>query len=242
MKSIKKCVICETAFDANSRNFGRGRQTYCGPRCRQVANNRRHWRRRNPPKTEEELRRLCVVCGVQFITDPTHSGALTCSVKCNEARMNAMRRRQSAQRLERAKRECAICGLAFMPNKFGVGKTKYCSPECAKIATARRSVAADTRPYNRRLNGSAWKRAKKQAIERDGGKCRACGVECKPHVHHAFYRTEAEMNDHGIDNLICLCGTCHRKIHDIRIGKDGDEFVISGLVFSVFGITKVRIG
>src|SRR3990167_7353959 len=88
------CAVCETEFDANSRNFGRGRQTYCGPRCRQVADNRRHWRRRNPPKTEAELKRICVTCGNKFAAHYSHPGALTCSVKCNEARMNAERRRK----------------------------------------------------------------------------------------------------------------------------------------------------
>ena len=242
---LKKCVVCDTEFDANSRNFGRGRQTYCGPKCRQIADNRRHYRRRNPPKSEAEFQKICVTCGNKFTAHHTHPNALTCSVKCNEARMNAERRRQAAERYDiKSEQECEECGAKFTAGKYaarsGPKAPKFCSPTCAHRVAQRAMYQRTKRKSNPRLGAAKWQVARKVAIERDGGKCRICGAEAK-HVHHAYHRTEAEMNDHSLDNLICLCGSCHTKIHDIKIGRDGDEVVISGLVFSLLGITKVRI-
>ena len=242
---LKKCVVCDTEFDANSRNFGRGRQTYCGPKCRQTADNRRHYRRRNPPKSEAELQRICVTCGNKFTAHYSDPNALACSVMCGEARMNAERRRQAAERYDvLSQMECGECGTKFTAGKYasksGPKAPKFCSPKCARRVAQRAHYQRTKRKTNPRLGAAIWQVARAKAIERDGGKCRVCGVEAN-HVHHAFHLTEAEMHDHSPDNLICLCGSCHSKAHDIRIGKEGDEVIISGLVFSLLGITKVRI-
>lgn len=242
MTSLKKCAICETEFDALSRNFGRGRHRYCSAKCRQVADNRRHYRRRNPKKSVEELTRACVICGLTFVADVHRPNQLTCSVKCNEARMNAMRRRQSAERHDGSRRECAECGKGFLPNKFGTGKTKYCSIACRKVAINRKRAQLDTRPYNPRLLTAKWQHAKKIAVARDGGKCCLCGTEAKPpHVHHIFYRTEAEMNDHSPENLLTLCKSCHPKIHDIKLGRIDGQVVVSGAVLDLLGVSVLSV-
>ena len=49
------------------------------------------------------------------------------------------------------------------------------------------------------------------------------------------------MHDHSLDGLITLCGKCHNKVHDIRIGRQDGEIVISGIVFGLLGITEIRI-
>jgi len=242
---LVKCAVCETEFDANSRNFGRGRQTYCGPKCRQVADNRRHYRRRNPPKSEAELQRVCVMCGVKFTAGRFRPEALTCSVKCNEARMNAKRRRETAERYDViGEMECAECGTKFTPGKYaaksGPKAPKFCSMRCARRVAARAFYQRNKRPHDPRLKVKAWKDAKAKAVERDGGKCRLCGVPAN-HVHHVFHRTAAEMHDHNLDNLVTLCNPCHNKMHEIKVGRVDGEVVVSGAVFDLIGVSAVKV-
>lgn len=197
---VRKCDVCDAEFDAITRNFGRGRQRYCSAKCRSTANNRRYWRRRNAQKTIEELTLACVVCGVGFISDKYHPNALTCSVSCNESRMNSQRRLDFKKRENEKK------------------------PEFAK--------------YSRRGKwGGNWV----AALERDGHKCTICDSSRGLHVHHRDGSGESDSPNHKVENLQTLCNTCHRRIHTITYRVIDDEVVLSGIVFSLLGITKVRI-
>jgi len=242
---IIKCAVCETEFDARKRNRGKGTQKYCGPKCRQMADNRRHYRRRNPLKTEAELTRKCVICQTIFVTDAHHAEALTCSVKCNEARMNAKCRLAAIRKQTETVKECEECGKSYTPHRRAVKRAKYCSRRCAIRSAARafrERQGSRAGASTKRLGSPEWLRARELALERDGHKCKICGAtNGKLHVHHLFHRTEAERQDHAPEGLLTLCGSCHRKMHEIRFGKNGDEFVISGFVFDWLGIDKVRI-
>jgi hypothetical protein len=49
-----------------------------------------------------------------------------------------------------------------------------------------------------------------EALERDGYHCYICGKPTNLHVHHIIPREEG--GPHTLDNLITLCGGCHRSI------------------------------
>lgn len=51
-----------------------------------------------------------------------------------------------------------------------------------------------------------------EAAERDGGRCVLCGGPAAE-VHHIVYRSHGGTND--LDNLACLCLTCHRLAHGV---------------------------
>ena len=78
-------------------------------------------------------------------------------------------------------------------------------------------------------------------MERDGHKCCICDSTRRLHVHHLSHRTETERHDHELENLAPLYNSCHLQIHHMQLGKDGGEFVLSGLVFDWLGIKKVKI-
>lgn len=237
---IIKCAVCEQEFDASKRNRGKGTQRFCGPRCRQIADNRRHYRRRNPPKTEEELRRSCVICQTMFVTDAQHPNALTCSVKCSQARMDRVRRETRAKNKDVPKRACEECGKLYAPNFHQAHRQKYCSKRCMNRVMQKRYRRKEG--YSNRLMTIEWKRAATTVKERDGHKCRICGkTNGRLHVHHLFHRTEVEKNDHGLEGLLTVCNSHHRKMHEIRLGRENGEFVLSGLVFDWLGINEVRI-
>jgi len=46
-----------------------------------------------------------------------------------------------------------------------------------------------------------------RALSRDGHKCRACGAERKPVVHHR------RPGENGTRLLITLCAACHARVH-----------------------------
>lgn len=234
------CACCGKDFDASKRNQGKGRQMYCGPECRQVMDTRRHQRRRelSPPK---RIINQCVVCEQDFITDAHHPKALTCSVKCNEARMNAKRRRETLINYDAiGKKECEECGKEYWPNKHA-GRPKYCSQQCASRFSSRANYARNKRNYDRRLLTPKWKKEKKFALERDDHKCRACGSTEKLHGHHVFYMTEMDRHNHSLENVITFCHPCHNKMHDFRISKINGEYVISGAIFNFINVQTLKV-
>ncbi len=64
--------------------------------------------------------------------------------------------------------------------------------------------------YNTYLNSATWKRLRKQALERDGGRCRGCGGRAL-HVHHARY--PHKLGTEKPEWLYSLCISCHEAIH-----------------------------
>ena len=56
-----------------------------------------------------------------------------------------------------------------------------------------------------------WKRARKQARERDGNRCVRCGSTRFLQVHHL----NGNASDMRLENLITLCRTHHRLAHRV---------------------------
>lgn len=239
-----RCQICEELFDASQRNRGKGVQKYCGPKCRQRADSKRAYARRKKPAPI--LDRICSVCGLPFTTDISHPRALTCSVKCNEARMNAKRRLRTRVKLVHIIKECGICGVKFQPHRRAINVQKYCSPECSHTAELslqreRSRSALRLNPNGQRFNRKEWQEAKLRVLERDKS-CRVCGSSLHLHVHHISHATEVERGDHSDENLTALCNSCHSRVHHFQLSKQEGQWVIYGEVFKMLNIAKVQVG
>ena len=93
--------------------------------------------------------------------------------------------------------------------------------------------------------GPNWEVQRRRALERDGYRCRRCGVPDTPerplHVHHIRpFRTfgyvpgenEAYKEANRLDNLITLCPRCHRLAETsvrLRTGFSGLAYAIAAL-------------
>jgi len=89
--------------------------------------------------------------------------------------------------------------------------------------------------------GPSWFSQREKAWERDGFKCRVCGITeeeigRKPHVHHIKPNNEwdveqehEEMN--SLDNLISLCPSHHRVLEGEFIDSNPEEFLEKARVF-----------
>lgn len=237
------CAICGETFDASLINRGKGAHRYCSKRCRTRADNARAYNRRKSLAPPPDLDKQCVICGVRFSTDAHHPHALTCSAKCNGARMDRLRHAGRTKNLALIEpHSCEECGAIYTPTLRAAHRQRFCSQRCQNRVMQRRHAEKNKRPFAKRLRTAAWKAASKATIERDGGKCRACGAsDCRLSAHHIFHLTKAEEESCDLDGLMTLCNSCHHAMHDIRIGKQDGRVVISGLVFKLLGITELQV-
>ena len=61
----------------------------------------------------------------------------------------------------------------------------------------------------------AFKEIKKEIFKRDGWKCTICGSTDDLTVHHL-------KGGDDLDNLICVCRQCHKKLHSNKIIYDNN--------------------
>jgi len=78
---------------------------------------------------------------------------------------------------------------------------------------------AKRRAAKKRKADAEYRRNSLMVRERDGELCRFCGRPASE-VHHIQPRSLGV--NHGTDNLVCLCGICHRDVHGKRLTISGN--------------------
>ncbi len=63
----------------------------------------------------------------------------------------------------------------------------------------------------RRLDRPAYDVLKLEILRRDGWQCQHCGRRDQLQVHHMVRRSQSGADCE--ENLIVLCGECHRRVH-----------------------------
>ncbi len=64
--------------------------------------------------------------------------------------------------------------------------------------------------YRDYMQSEAWKRLRRQALERDGRRCRLCNGSEALQVHHRYY--PEVLGTETVDALTTLCGSCHEAV------------------------------
>lgn len=82
------------------------------------------------------------------------------------------------------------------------------------------------------LQTEHWKEIKKKILERDRNKCLDCGEAVRLNVHHLTYRNLGNERD---EDLITLCGECHKLYHQEERLFQSRPFV------KLFGIPKFKV-
>ena len=85
-------------------------------------------------------------------------------------------------------------------------KRKVNIDELAEKRRKKREKNRARNEYERQFNAN-----RKIVLVLDNNKCRECGSTEGLHVHHIKERCKGGTND--INNLITLCGSCHREKH-----------------------------
>ena len=104
---------------------------------------------------------------------------------------------------------CPICDKRFTTEHRI--RQQYCSLPCARIG------------YQK---PESWQHLRRDVRRRDGGACQHCGTkDGLMHVHHVIPRKEwtGEGSPDRLDNLILLCGPCHRTHHSENFSDDARE-------------------
>lgn len=155
-----------------------------------------------PYGTEQPMKK-CETCDKEF--EPVTSRARFCSRKCFPARN------------PRHTEECPACGKTQILT--GIYRRGLTCRDCASDrmsgpnSPSWRGGAQHWSPgrHGKDKNGLSWVVQRRLAWERDNLTCQHCGEKKgrNPDVHHI----DPWMNSqsHALDNLICLCQSCHLK-------------------------------
>lgn len=147
--------------------------------------------------------RFCVDCGKQ-----TSQGAASRCWDC------LMRHRMASRTGTRAPcRQCgeplyrAPSGVAASSRKYGM----FCDHKCFGLfyrGDHNPNYVAGKTVKDGYTKG--FKTAKRAVLTRDNHSCQICGATpSRPEVHHK----DGARNNHALDNLITLCGKCHKLAH-----------------------------
>ena len=70
-----------------------------------------------------------------------------------------------------------------------------------------------------RLDADSYRQLRLQILERDGWQCQHCGRRDQLQIHHIVRRSQSGADCE--ENLIVLCGECHRSVHAARRSEAG---------------------
>lgn len=170
-----------------------------------------------------EFTTTCAQCAVQFRS--TLARRKFCSSDCANARQRALN-----PRAVQSTRECCVCGARFLTTH---SKKRTCSVGCSRkhARTKRGSGRATARA--KRHGGERHYFNVIKILERDGWRCKLCGVRT-PRSKRGTYADDApeidhiipiaEGGDHAEYNVQCLCRRCNAEKGARALGQLGLNF------------------
>ena len=161
----------------------------------------------------------CQQCGQSFLAMDSRPNRPTkyCSRSCRDA-----------ARTTRVNLTCRQCGQAFerkaYMSNWSQERGPFCSFRCYgewQHQNTQGPANPNFRPESSRRGAGQWERNRLAALERDGHRCQDCGSTHRLHVHHLREWDQNDPATHGLDNLLTVCASCHRRRHPMRHSSDG---------------------
>lgn len=165
----------------------------------------------------------CRRCGRAFEDYPSDKDGVYCP-ECVEAADGLLPTAESSTPTVEVRCEYCDSTLERHPSRVESGSYgEFCDLDCYGqwlsenvVGESHHQWQGGTFPY-----GSSWWSVRRAALERDDHECQRCGagtVELgrKPDVHHVVpVRSFDDPADaHRLDNVVCLCRSCHRLVED----------------------------
>lgn len=180
---------------------------------------------------------ICPVCGKRFSKRKYNDSQSTyCSQKCAyKGRTLGYTKRniESGYNTEPTKitLNCNNCKNDFIVEKIEKGR-KYCSRECFLESHKKQMLGEnnpswiDGRSYEKECyRGANWDEQRFKCYKRDNYVCQACEIKCISRrnlndkngskiiqCHHIESFDNGKNNN--LNNLITLCASCHKKMHE----------------------------
>jgi hypothetical protein len=228
----RTCAACGAAFHSEHE------RKYCSESCRDGAvsfegENNPNWKGGKAETT-------CDICGDAFSYYPSEKPGSYCP-DCVESEDWRYRPDTSGSNHGRwtggvRELECDTCGSTTERKPGDIkGEHVFCSRDCQYDWL---SEAFTGEGHPNWLGGGMpnyrgdWREVRRQALERDDRTCVVCGTDAEelgrnPDVHHIVpVRAYAEAPDreredaHRLDNVVCLCPSCHRRAEFGNIARD----------------------
>jgi hypothetical protein len=78
-------------------------------------------------------------------------------------------------------------------------------------------VPSMAKTYSEKLKDPRWQRKRLEILDRDNFTCRHCRSKSETlHVHHSFYKKNADPWDYDSKHLVSLCEECHGLVESRR--------------------------
>lgn len=79
-----------------------------------------------------------------------------------------------------------------------------------------KSLSYEGSPYKEQLLDKRWRLFREFAIVARGGRCENCGSKKNLVIHHPRYINGYNAWDYSVRDVVCLCDTCHKNIHNLK--------------------------
>lgn len=227
----RTCDYCGNEF------YSEYAKRYCSKEC--LLNSDSYSKENHPGWTGGKESASCEICDSEFEYYESEKKGLYCPecVRNEDWREPPVVNGSDNHRWAGGKTEkdCDVCGKSVRRYPSGFeNDVVCCSQECREVWLSE-SFTGEGHPNwaggGSIHYGQGWRRARLAALDRDDRTCQVCGetaneIGRNPDVHHivpvrAFVDVEgAEVGDaHAVENLICLCVSCHRNADVGNIGK-----------------------
>lgn len=170
---------------------------------------------------------LCDTCGTIFEYYPKRRSGTYCSIDCNPHEPPEFSRSgEDHPSYNSVKDICDTCGSTIKVTEYERENYDhhFCSNRCygdyrsELVSGSGNPMYIDDSSRAASYYTGTWNEARRSALRRDNFMCQECGknrdeLGMNPDVHHIEpVRTfEDPQEAHNLNNLICLCKSCHRK-------------------------------
>lgn len=164
--------------------------------------------------------RCCIICNREFYIPKGRASVITtCCDYCSSVAL-------SLKKMRGAYVLCNTCDKPVWKSPYFLKhfKRHYCSTECKdkgwSIYYEQDFGEEKINTGRKKYYGANWLQQRRMARERDNYTCQKCGITEEEYgqelsVHHktpfVYFETYKEANK--LDNLLCVCEPCHRKLH-----------------------------
>ena len=210
-------LLNRTCRDCGSDFYDpKAQRTFCDDCNPNGGRNNGNWRGATETTT-------CRRCGDQFEYYPSDKTGVYCSSCVEES--DEFLGDPYVKEAERTTKSCEQCGVKMnvLQSEVDRGRGKFCCRDCLATWLSENVIGKDHHQWaGGVLNyGQGWWSVRRRALERDGHQCRSCGKSAEeigrePDVHHIVpvRNFDIPADAHGLDNVICLCRSCHRQVED----------------------------
>jgi len=219
MKVEVECALCGKEFKKYKYRVEQSDNDFCSRECA------------NEHKKRDNYMAECPQCGEEHKVRPSDMERYErhfCSNDCYTQWQSENRVGEDHhQYKENAVLECEQCGGEFEVTPALEQEQRFCSKSCKNNWQSEAFTGEDHPCYihGEKIGyGKKWKKVRAQALERDNYTCQACGRKESElsrglHVHHIIpsRKFDSVEESHELDNLVCLCTSCHPKWEGIPL-------------------------